>query len=259
MKNVYSKFSHAYARVSSLFQAGLVQRLKTAGFCSHPMHSRTRISRYFRIIIIIQFGFSGKLLYAQPESCGDDSRVEIGECDELGDGEAFVISGTRYYENTNPIFTSIERLVIVTKSGDLSAVSSTSVTFKIGFSVERGGKLQASISDNLGEGYGKLNVHKNTSDSFPEENSIELYPNPFSDKIIISINLVRQEVIKIEIFDILGRQVKALASNYGGINKKIVTWNGLNDENIQVTNGVYFVHFTIGNYVVTRKIVYNPN
>jgi hypothetical protein len=75
------------------------------------------------------------------------------------------------------------------------------------------------------------------------------YPNPFNNSTVISLNLPEAGMVKIEIFDILGKQVNTLFDGYmnAGINE--VTWNGAN-----VSSGVYLYKVTSGDRTATRRM-----
>lgn len=68
------------------------------------------------------------------------------------------------------------------------------------------------------------------------------YPNPFNPSTKIPMGIPETGHIKVEIFDILGRSIRVLISDYMAAGWHFVEWNGLDSENEQVSSGVYFYH-----------------
>ena len=86
--------------------------------------------------------------------------------------------------------------------------------------------------------------------------SLKNYPNPFNNKTLISFNLTGYGSVRVEIYDILGRQVKTIdlgnltPGNYSAL------WNGRDQFNKEVSSGVYcyallFNHMS----VLTNKMI----
>ncbi|MBE0433611.1 T9SS type A sorting domain-containing protein [candidate division WOR-3 bacterium] len=79
-----------------------------------------------------------------------------------------------------------------------------------------------------------------------EQDRIKIYPNPFSDVTRITflfrgIEHSFSPTDRLEIYEITGRQVKTFAScRLAGT----ITWEGTDDHNIKLPNGVYFIRFT---------------
>ncbi len=71
-------------------------------------------------------------------------------------------------------------------------------------------------------------------------NSIISYPNPFTDQITILFNLQQREKIQVEVYDILGKKISSLLNEETSGEQKII-WDGTNQENKPVTNGMYFI------------------
>jgi len=83
------------------------------------------------------------------------------------------------------------------------------------------------------------------------ENAVSIYPNPTSGNAVMSFELVKSDVVTVEIFNILGEKVVNV------LNKKQLS-AGTQNINIvanELNAGVYFVKFTIGGNSVTKQIV----
>ena len=76
------------------------------------------------------------------------------------------------------------------------------------------------------------------------------YPNPFSDKVTISLNLEESSDVQIEIYNLTGTKVKSLVSEKLNTGVHQYTWEatGLNA-------GIYFYTLKVGNEVFTKKII----
>jgi len=66
------------------------------------------------------------------------------------------------------------------------------------------------------------------------------YPNPFNPATKIEINLDRGENIRLDIYDILGRQVKSLLDGFHPAGDMNVSWDGSDDNGQKLPSGVYF-------------------
>ena len=89
---------------------------------------------------------------------------------------------------------------------------------------------------------------------------VNCYPNPFSDEIVIELDLVKESEVKIEVLNILGQSVKTFNNEKYlpvGINR--VKWNGKNDTGALVPEGIYNLHININETVLNRKIIYSKN
>jgi subtilisin-like proprotein convertase family protein len=82
----------------------------------------------------------------------------------------------------------------------------------------------------------------------------KIYPNPFNSQISIEYGLPTAAEVSLFIYDIQGRLVKtipcgALAPGYHNI-----IWDATNDDNRQVSSGVYLLRVAAGEERITRKI-----
>jgi len=74
------------------------------------------------------------------------------------------------------------------------------------------------------------------------------YPNPFNSSTLIEYGLQSPGPVKIDIFDILGRKVQALADETQAAGYYQVTWKADN-----VPSGIYFYRIQAGEKTQTRK------
>ncbi|MFQ5583753.1 MAG: T9SS type A sorting domain-containing protein [Calditrichia bacterium] len=81
------------------------------------------------------------------------------------------------------------------------------------------------------------------------------YPNPFNPETIIRFALPQQANVKLTIYDVSGRQVRVLLKKQMSAGYHTATWDGRNDNGVQVGTGVYFYHITAGDFSQVRKML----
>ena len=86
------------------------------------------------------------------------------------------------------------------------------------------------------------------------------YPNPFNPETWIPYRLAEDAFVTLTIYDTAGQVVRTLdvghriASAYES-RSKAVYWDGKNNVGERVASGVYFYHFSAGEYSATRRMV----
>jgi hypothetical protein len=81
------------------------------------------------------------------------------------------------------------------------------------------------------------------------------FPNPFNPSTQIRFSLGRREHVVLEVFDILGRRVRTLVSEFMEPGTRSVIWDGTNDQRVRVSSGVYLYRIIAGDFVQTRKLL----
>jgi hypothetical protein len=76
------------------------------------------------------------------------------------------------------------------------------------------------------------------------------YPNPFNPATIIRYELPEQALVKIAVYDALGRLVEVLSTKYHAPGTYAVTWEPRN-----LPSGVYFVRMEAGRYTKTNQML----
>jgi hypothetical protein len=72
------------------------------------------------------------------------------------------------------------------------------------------------------------------------------YPNPFNPNTTIVFNLPERNSVQIDIYNSLGQIVKEIKSEEFNSGKNKVEWNGLSNENLPVSSGVYLYKISNG-------------
>ena len=89
-------------------------------------------------------------------------------------------------------------------------------------------------------------------DIIPERLTLHsAYPNPFNPSTIISFDLPDADMVSLDIFDIAGRQVASLISEYMIPGSHQISWNPGN-----LSSGVYLVNLVIGTETFNQKITF---
>ena len=99
-----------------------------------------------------------------------------------------------------------------------------------------------------------LNIDKST---FPKSISIEPnYPNPFNPSTKIPLTVLKKEKISIVIYDSNGEFINEIYSGELTPGRVEFIWNGINQENLKVTSGVYFCKIVQnGQFISSRKMI----
>ncbi|MBM3436922.1 MAG: T9SS type A sorting domain-containing protein [Bacteroidetes bacterium] len=86
-------------------------------------------------------------------------------------------------------------------------------------------------------------------------NSIDCYPNPFKTSITIELSISRKSLIKLEIYDINGNQIKVVLNKLVKPGMYNLIWNGEDEKRKEVINGLYFVRLNSDGKIHTQKVM----
>ena len=83
------------------------------------------------------------------------------------------------------------------------------------------------------------------------------YPNPFNPETSITFDIPANHPsdIRLEIFDLLGRKVRTLASGRYAPGTYSVTWNATDDAGLRVASGIYVYRLSSPSRSVTKKML----
>ncbi len=81
------------------------------------------------------------------------------------------------------------------------------------------------------------------------------YPNPFNPSTSIAFDLSQPENVCIDIYNVKGQKVKTLTNQFYQAGSHSVMWNGQDDNNQNVSSGIYFFNMRSGKYTSTRKMI----
>ena len=94
-----------------------------------------------------------------------------------------------------------------------------------------------------------------------EFNLYQNYPNPFNPTTRIDFDITHGDAVsglkkvKLDVFNILGQQVKTLIDDYVAPGRHSVTWDGTNNGGDAVATGIYLYRLQIDNNHQTKKML----
>ena len=81
------------------------------------------------------------------------------------------------------------------------------------------------------------------------------YPNPFNPVTTIHYDLPKDAMVKVMIYDILGREVKSLVRDVKQAGYHTITWDSKDTNGNPVSAGVYFYQIQSKDFVKTKKMI----
>lgn len=99
--------------------------------------------------------------------------------------------------------------------------------------------------------YSETGVDDQSSVLLPQSTDLnQNYPNPFNAQTVISYDLPCQSEVRLDIYDILGRQIETLIDGNQTAGTHQVIWNASD-----VSSGVYFYKLTTGEFEKSHKMI----
>jgi len=102
---------------------------------------------------------------------------------------------------------------------------------------------------------GKITEINENSANIPQDYSLNNYPNPFNPETTIKYELPKQTYVKIEVFNILGQQIRTLINETQPAGCHQIKWNGRNYNGIRVNSGLYLYKLQAGDFTGIKKMV----
>jgi uncharacterized delta-60 repeat protein len=81
------------------------------------------------------------------------------------------------------------------------------------------------------------------------------YPNPFNQSTKIEFTLSHSGFVSLNIYDLLGRKIRALVSENLSSGYKSVFWDGKDDSGKVIASGIYFYQLKIGDFSEGKRLV----
>ena len=104
------------------------------------------------------------------------------------------------------------------------------------------------VTTDAGEIPGKTNLPRHP-ELFPP------MPNPFNAQATIRYALPKSGEIRLQIFDILGREVQTLFSGFQKAGQHQITWTAADRRGTPLASGIYFAVLKTGDIAVSQKLV----
>lgn len=113
------------------------------------------------------------------------------------------------------------------------------------------------LADSLIEVTGDASGIKDNDSSVPNAFYLnQNYPNPFNPTTTISYGLPHSSLVKISVYNILGKRVKVLADEVKAAGNYQIVWDGKNEQGVKATSGIYFYRMQCENFVTTKKMFF---
>jgi hypothetical protein len=99
----------------------------------------------------------------------------------------------------------------------------------------------------------RINITVDVEDKNPSSINFQLfqnYPNPFNPLTIITFSLVKEELVELKVYDVLGREITTLVNKTLKQGKHEVIWDASS-----FSSGVYYYIIKAGNKTQTRKML----
>ena len=81
------------------------------------------------------------------------------------------------------------------------------------------------------------------------------YPNPFNPTTNFEYRIPVKGLVKLQIFDILGRLIATLVDDVQDAGVYNSTWNGKTNNGFAVSSGVYFYRLESGSFSKTERML----
>jgi hypothetical protein len=90
----------------------------------------------------------------------------------------------------------------------------------------------------------------------PAAPPLQARPNPCAEGTILRLDVPRDAVTRVHVYDTAGRLVRTLLPDRAlGEGRYELWWNGRDDAGSRVSSGVYFAHVVVGAAAATEKVV----
>ncbi len=81
------------------------------------------------------------------------------------------------------------------------------------------------------------------------------YPNPFNPETNIQFDIAENSVVKVSVYDLVGKKVATLLNKNLGIGSYNIKWRGLDDKGSSLPSGMYFYEMKTENFRSMKKLI----
>ena len=93
------------------------------------------------------------------------------------------------------------------------------------------------------------------SAEYPEDFTLsQNYPNPFNPTTNIEFTLVNNGYVELVVYDIMGRKIKTLASEFMVEGSHLITWDARNENGEKAPSGVYLYQLISDDMVLSKRM-----
>jgi len=99
-------------------------------------------------------------------------------------------------------------------------------------------------------------LFSSSTGTLPEYYSLsQNYPNPFNPVTNIDFTLQRSNQVTLEVYNIMGQQVKTLLNDYREAGSYSIQWDGTDNDDNRVASGMYLYRLSSGDYTESKKMM----
>jgi hypothetical protein len=176
--------------------------------------------------------------------------------------ENCVIVNNQYYQgvaaNAGVIPRAFEMNEInITKEGEISLKmmdENTDATLPVDYLLV----MPNTLGYDLGAGLFKKNETGINTGALVKPGKLTLlqnYPNPFNPSTKITYTLDKPSQVKLTIYDLLGKEIRALQNSFQHAGEYSLVWNAKDDNNSPVSSGMYFFHLETNENTLQKKML----
>ena len=82
------------------------------------------------------------------------------------------------------------------------------------------------------------------------------YPNPFNPSTVIDFSIATEGFVSLNVYDITGRMVSTLVEGNLSTGYHNVVWDGVDNNGMSVSAGIYIYALQTETSLITRKMVF---
>ena len=84
---------------------------------------------------------------------------------------------------------------------------------------------------------------------------ISHYPNPFTEQVVITLDLAQSQQVSLEVYDVTGEKITTLTNNRLDAGTYHFGWNGTNKQGTKMKAGIYFYRLKAGDFEKVEKLL----
>ena len=102
-----------------------------------------------------------------------------------------------------------------------------------------------------------LSTNQHGDNIIPLKNALhQNYPNPFNPTTSIPFDIIKNDKVRLSIYNVKGEMVRTLVNSYLDPGSYEVRWNGRSDSGVNLSAGMYFIELKGTNFRETNKMIY---